>query len=222
MKIYGRVKNKHRGEIVDLHGQELSWDDLWALAFNELTWDFFENDLSHEECSFAVIDDPEMAPIYRSIKQFQDALKAKVRKEYIPNNLSIQHLHRLIAQNGRCNNLSCEKCPFGDFYLDNCGLVCNNLRATDSEDPKLVQAAKEILEKLPNLPMRSEEEIIELMGKSRSVQLTAAEVANERYKLFNPERWDFRWNHDYSIVTCVALRWWDDASYIAYQGDCGD
>lgn len=40
--------------------------------------------------------------------------------------------------------------------------------------------------------------------------------------LFNPQRTEFRWNADFSAFWPIPLRWWDDASYIAYQGDCGD
>ena len=56
--------------------------------------------------------------------------------------------------------------------------------------------------------------------------LTEAEVA-EGYLLaprcseFNPQRYDFRWNEDYSGFVPVKLLWWDDASYIAYQSDPG-
>jgi len=37
---------------------------------------------------------------------------------------------------------------------------------------------------------------------------------------FNPERFDFAWNADFSAYRPLRLKWWDDASYIAYQ--CGD
>lgn len=36
---------------------------------------------------------------------------------------------------------------------------------------------------------------------------------------FNPDRFDFRWNADYTEFCPVRLRWWDDASYAAWQGD---
>jgi hypothetical protein len=37
--------------------------------------------------------------------------------------------------------------------------------------------------------------------------------------LFNPNRYSFKWNEDYSMFQATPLLWWDDASYIAYQGD---
>lgn len=39
-------------------------------------------------------------------------------------------------------------------------------------------------------------------------------------RLFNPYRYDFYWNKDCTAYRPIALQWWDDASYIAYQ--CGD
>ena len=42
--------------------------------------------------------------------------------------------------------------------------------------------------------------------------MPAAEVTN-----FNPDRFDFVWNDDYSMFQTIALPWWDDASYLAYQ-----
>jgi len=38
----------------------------------------------------------------------------------------------------------------------------------------------------------------------------------ERY---NPGRYDFVWNDDYTMFRAVPLRWWDDASYARYQSD---
>ncbi len=38
--------------------------------------------------------------------------------------------------------------------------------------------------------------------------------------MWNPIRYDFYWNHDYTAFRPVLVRWWDDESYIAYQ--CGD
>ncbi len=41
-------------------------------------------------------------------------------------------------------------------------------------------------------------------------------------RLFNPARFDFRWNDDYTAFRPIRLRWWDDASYARYQsGDDG-
>lgn len=33
---------------------------------------------------------------------------------------------------------------------------------------------------------------------------------------------DFSWNHDYTAYRALPCRWWDDASYAAYQSDNGD
>jgi hypothetical protein len=34
---------------------------------------------------------------------------------------------------------------------------------------------------------------------------------------YDPNRFDFVWNEDFSEAQVVPLRWHDDASYIAYQ-----
>lgn len=34
---------------------------------------------------------------------------------------------------------------------------------------------------------------------------------------WNPERFDFYWNDDYTAFRLVRLSWWDEASYAAYQ-----
>lgn len=39
-------------------------------------------------------------------------------------------------------------------------------------------------------------------------------------EMYNPRRHDFVWNADFTAFRAVQLRWWDDASYIAYQ--CGE
>ena len=49
-------------------------------------------------------------------------------------------------------------------------------------------------------------------------KLTAAEVAEGKYKEFSPERNDFTWHADGSC-TVHPLLWWDDASYARYQSD---
>lgn len=36
-------------------------------------------------------------------------------------------------------------------------------------------------------------------------------------KLYNPNRYDFVWNDDYTSFRAIKLAWWDDASYIDYQ-----
>ncbi len=44
--------------------------------------------------------------------------------------------------------------------------------------------------------------------------------AVEAYQ-WNPERFLFRWNGDYTKFQLIPLGWWDDASYRAYQArDC--
>ena len=35
--------------------------------------------------------------------------------------------------------------------------------------------------------------------------------------LFNPNRYSFRWNPDFTAFEPILLRYWDDASYIADQ-----
>ena len=39
------------------------------------------------------------------------------------------------------------------------------------------------------------------------------------HALVNPDRQDVKWNKDYSAWSVRDCRWWDDSSYIAYQGD---
>lgn len=36
-------------------------------------------------------------------------------------------------------------------------------------------------------------------------------------RLYNPQRFDFRWNDDFTAFQPLPLTWWDDASYLAYQ-----
>ena len=37
--------------------------------------------------------------------------------------------------------------------------------------------------------------------------------------LFDPDRYSFRWNADYTAFHQIPLLWYDDATYIDYQGD---
>ena len=68
---------------------------------------------------------------------------------------------------------------------------------------------------------RTADEIFEdYYANGRQVTLTEEEVKAELYKEFNPARVDCIWNDDYTIVTIKELKWWDDASYIAYQSRC--
>lgn len=42
-------------------------------------------------------------------------------------------------------------------------------------------------------------------------------------RLFSPRTNDFAWNDDFTAFKALPLKWWDDASYIAYQTrDCCD
>lgn len=34
---------------------------------------------------------------------------------------------------------------------------------------------------------------------------------------FDPDRYEYRWNRDYTAYRVIKLRWHDDASYAAYQ-----
>lgn len=36
---------------------------------------------------------------------------------------------------------------------------------------------------------------------------------------YNPYRFSFRWNEDYSAFVATPLAWYDEASYLRYQGD---
>lgn len=42
-------------------------------------------------------------------------------------------------------------------------------------------------------------------------------TASEAHE-YNPERYDFVWNADYTRCRAINLAWYDDASYAAYQG----
>lgn len=50
--------------------------------------------------------------------------------------------------------------------------------------------------------------------------LTVAEF-EARLSEFPSDRFEFYWDLDWQQVTVVPLKWWDDASYRAYQTDCG-
>ena len=47
--------------------------------------------------------------------------------------------------------------------------------------------------------------------------MDAEQVANKEYEVYNPDRFAFRWNADFTEVDIVPLKWWDDSSYAAYQ-----
>lgn len=57
----------------------------------------------------------------------------------------------------------------------------------------------------------------------RVIQNSADALPNEEpsqvSRLWGSDRFDFRWNDDYSAFFVVALSWWDEASYARYQGD---
>lgn len=40
--------------------------------------------------------------------------------------------------------------------------------------------------------------------------------------LYDSLRHEFVWNNDFSAFRAVRLKWWDDASYIAYQASDND
>lgn len=44
-------------------------------------------------------------------------------------------------------------------------------------------------------------------------------VKAEDIEQYDPARYDFRWNADYTEAEVITLPWWDEASYAAYQGD---
>ncbi len=39
---------------------------------------------------------------------------------------------------------------------------------------------------------------------------------------FDQNHYDFEWNEDYTMFRALELPYWDDASYITYQGDRDD
>ena len=49
------------------------------------------------------------------------------------------------------------------------------------------------------------------------IHLSKEDVANDKYKEYDPVTHDFKWNADYSEVTVIPLIWWDDKSYEDYQ-----
>ena len=55
------------------------------------------------------------------------------------------------------------------------------------------------------------------------IQNTAAALPNEEptqiSRIWNPDRFDFRWNADYTAFRPIALASWDEASYVRYQSD---
>ena len=53
-----------------------------------------------------------------------------------------------------------------------------------------------------------------------SIRLNAQQIAAEEYKNYDPDRFDFVWNADFTECEVHPLTWWDEASYAAYQGDC--
>ncbi len=44
----------------------------------------------------------------------------------------------------------------------------------------------------------------------------------EAVEQYDPNRYDFDWNDDFTAFRPLALTWWDDASYLDYQSRCGD
>lgn len=40
--------------------------------------------------------------------------------------------------------------------------------------------------------------------------------------LWSPQRTEFVWTTDFTAFRPVALKWWDDASYVAYELDAVD
>ena len=44
-------------------------------------------------------------------------------------------------------------------------------------------------------------------------------MPRSKAKDYNPNRYDFEWNKDYTKFRARPLKWWDDASYARYQAD---
>ncbi len=51
------------------------------------------------------------------------------------------------------------------------------------------------------------------------IHLDAEQVSRGEHEGYNPDRYDFRWNLDFTEVDILPLAWWDDSSYADYQGD---
>lgn len=60
----------------------------------------------------------------------------------------------------------------------------------------------------------------------RVIQPSADALPNEEpsnvSRLYNPSRFDFRWNADYTAFEPLRCAWWDDASYARYQSEDRD
>jgi len=46
---------------------------------------------------------------------------------------------------------------------------------------------------------------------------TVAGNPSSASRIFSPYRHEFRWNDDFTAYYPIVLKWWDDASYLAYQ-----
>lgn len=61
----------------------------------------------------------------------------------------------------------------------------------------------------------------QLNASLKSIEISAEQAAAGEHEIINPDRFDFYWRPDGSGVA-IRLAWWDEASYIRYQSDCGD
>jgi len=56
-----------------------------------------------------------------------------------------------------------------------------------------------------------------------NIHLTVIQIDGTiNVELWNPRRYEFVWNDDFTAFKPVKLLWWDDNSYIDYQCDMGD
>lgn len=51
------------------------------------------------------------------------------------------------------------------------------------------------------------------------VRLTKEQVQQGEHHRFDPDRHEFQWDADFSECVVVTLDWWDESSYLKYQGD---
>ena len=60
---------------------------------------------------------------------------------------------------------------------------------------------------------------VEITRTLTCLELAEGYLPASQVRRFNPRRYDFRWTDDFAGFLPVKLLWWDDASYIRYQGD---
>lgn len=51
------------------------------------------------------------------------------------------------------------------------------------------------------------------------MRLNKKQIENKEYENYDPETYDFIWNDDYTECEIVPCNWYDEVSYLRYQGD---